>query len=34
MLLYRLGANFDPKPIMEEEVAAAGWDRGDWSRPE
>ena len=34
MLMYRLGAYFDPKPIMEDEVPAAGWDRSDWPRAE
>lgn len=30
-LLYRLKANIDPRPIGEEEVRAAGWDRSDYA---
>jgi predicted unusual protein kinase regulating ubiquinone biosynthesis (AarF/ABC1/UbiB family) len=33
MLMYRLAAVVDPKPIMEEEIAATGWNRDDWVRP-
>jgi hypothetical protein len=33
MLMYRLGAVADPKPIMDEELPAAGWNREDWVRP-
>ena len=32
MLMYRLGAIVDPKPIMEQEIPAAGWNREDWVR--
>jgi hypothetical protein len=30
-LLYRLKADFDPRPISEEEVKATGWDRSDYA---
>jgi predicted unusual protein kinase regulating ubiquinone biosynthesis (AarF/ABC1/UbiB family) len=30
-MLYRLGARIDVGPIAEEEVRAAGWDRGDYA---
>jgi hypothetical protein len=33
MLMYRLAAVVDPKPIMDEEIAATGWNREDWERP-
>jgi predicted unusual protein kinase regulating ubiquinone biosynthesis (AarF/ABC1/UbiB family) len=30
-LLYQLKANFDIRPIAEEEVKATGWDRSDYA---
>lgn len=30
-MLYRLKARIDVRPIAEEEVKAAGWDRGDYA---
>lgn len=33
MLMYRLGAIVDPRPIVEEELPATGWNREDWTRP-
>jgi aarF domain-containing kinase len=31
-MLYRLKANFDIRPIAEEEVKATGWDRSEYAR--
>ena len=32
MLMYRLAPIIDPRPIMDEEIAATGWNREDWNR--